>query len=503
MSIPKDPRQLMINIMYIVLTAMLALNLSAEILNAFFTIDNSLVESNALVTRTNTQMIASIRQQADAYRQYEPLSEKAEKLNEISNDFSQYIEAIKQRLVEESGGMDEEGLPKGKKEKDVTTRILIDEGVGMELEERISITKMELLDLIEEEEAKASLENRIPLKINPIPEDSEKKNWADFTFTQMPVAAVLPMLSKFQNDIQVSEAALLNHFLSKTNMEIKPNEFEAVVSADKSYVIKGERLNAEIFLGAYSSTADNIDVLVGGRKLPVRNGKAIFTTQANTLGSQELDVIVKVVNPLTGQVKKYPKKFKYEVGERSVTMAADKMNVLYIGVDNPISISAAGVPSKDVKVEASGLNIQKISNGKYNVKPSRSGIVNINVNAGPLNQTFEYRVKKIPDPIVQLGRKSGGSMSPNEFKAHKGIIPVLQNFDFKAECRIMGFELVRVPKKEDVQAVLNSGGKYSSEAQRLVDRAKSGDVYYFDKIKAKCPGDSAGREIPGLIFNIR
>ena len=121
------------------------------------------------------------------------------------------------------------------------------------------------------EEVKTKLEGSIPLNVKPIPENSKHKTWAEFNFKQMPVAAILPLLSKFQNDARVSETAVLNYFLGKTEgEEMKPDAFEAVIAADKSYVIKGEDLSAEIFLGAYSSTADNIAVRVNGRSVPVR-----------------------------------------------------------------------------------------------------------------------------------------------------------------------------------------------------------------------------------------
>ncbi len=505
MSIPKEPRQLMINLMYIVLTALLALNVSAEILNAFLIMDKGIVESSEIVGRSNLRMLAAINQQAEAYSQFEHLSEKAKKAEAISAAFYKYVADLKQEIIDNSGGLDENDLPKGRKDKDITTRMLVDEGRGNELEEKIKSLRTELLALIEEEAIRSQLEHSIPLNVKPVPLDSDKKSWADFNFYQMPVAAILPLLSKFQNDAKISETTILDYFLRKTDVTfIKPDAFKAVVSADKSYVIRGEELTTEIFLASYSSTADNISITVDGRSYPVIDGKAVFKTRPESIGAKDFDVVVNVTNPLDGAVKSYTEKFKYEVGERSVTVAADKMNVFYVGVDNPISVSAAGIPSTEMQVAAEGVNIFKNSNGKYTARPKRPGFAKITVLGGGLKPTtFEYRVKPIPTPIPMLGDLKSGSISIARLKAYKGIRAVLENFDFDAKCEIVGFEMTRLPKLGDPMFAKNVGGDFGEEAQRIIKTTKHNDIYYFDDIRAKCPGDVVTRKLNGMVFRIK
>jgi len=505
MSIPKEPRQLMINLMYIVLTALLALNVSAEILNAFLTMDKSIVESSEIVAESNRRMLDAINEQAEAYSQFEHLSEKAEKAEAISVEFYNYVSNLKQEIIDNSGGLDENELPKGKKDKDITTRMLVDEGRGNELEEKIKTLRSELLALIDDEQMRDQMERRIPLNVKPVPSHSNKKSWAAFNFYQMPVAAILPLLSKFQNDAKIAETTILEYFLRKTDVTfVKPDEFEAVVSANKSYVIRGEELTAEIFLGAYSSTADNISITVDGRSYPVIDGKAVFKTRPQSLGTKDIDVVVNVTNPLSGEVKSYTKKFIYEVGERSVTVSADKMNVFYVGVDNPFSISAAGIPSNEMQVSAEGVNIIKNSNGKYTAKPERPGWAKITVSGGGLKPTsFEYRVKPIPTPIPMLGDLKSGAISIGRLKAYKGIRAVLENFDFNAKCHIVDFEMVRLPKLGDPVSVKNKGGDFNEEALRVISKTKHSDIYYFDEIRAKCPGDVITRKLNGMMFRIK
>ncbi len=504
MSIPKDPRQLLINLMYIVLTALLALNVSAEILQAFLAMDRSITESSQLINTSNSRLMSSIDQQADAYSQYDQYRLLARRANKLSATFHKQLDSLKTLVIQQSGGLDEDGQPKGIKNKEVATRLMVDQGHGAALESAIQLLRDSLLALVEEDKERQLLAARIPLYIQSVPQDSDKKSWSQYQFQQMPVAAVLPLLSKFQQDAKVSETAVLNHFMNKISFRDAYDAFDAIISADKSYVIKGEPLTTEIFLGAYSSTTSNIDIKVNGRRLPVENGKAVFQTTPTTIGSHHLDAEINMLNPLTGEQKRYSKRFQYEVGERSVALSADKMNVLYVGVDNPLSLSAAGVPSAQLKLKASGIHVRKLANGKYTTKPSRPGRATIQVDGGGLAPTeFEYRIKRIPDPVIKLGRKPGGNISASELKIYKRLTPDLGSFDFDALCKIQGFEVVRVPRGDDVQTALNKGGTFNKKAQRIIKQARSGDVFYFDHIKVRCPGDTHSRAIGGLIFHIR
>ncbi|MFT4663192.1 MAG: gliding motility-associated protein GldM [Gammaproteobacteria bacterium] len=504
MSIPKEPRQLLINLMYIVLTALLALNVSAEIMNAFLLMDKSLNESSSITANSNDKLIAEINKQAETYTQFSELKDKALEAKNISKRFSDFVALIKSDLVEQSGGFDEKGDPKGFKNKDVTTRMLVKDGRGTDLEERIEKTRNDLLGLVAEEDERRILENNIPLRVNEVPEHSDKENWSQYTFQQMPVAAVLPVLSKLQNDVKVAETTILNHFLAKTGITYKPDAFEAVVSANKSYVIRGEQLQAEVFLGSYSSTVDNISVAVNGRNYPVRNGKAIINVSPDGIGKKELNAKITMENPLTGQVESYSKTFVYEVGERSVTASAEKMNVFYVGVDNPLSISAAGVPSAQVNVKADGLHITKVNNVQYNVKPDRPGRTTISVSGGGLEvTTFEFRIKPIPDPVMKLGNKKGGPITPGELRVYNKLSAVLENFDFDAVCGVKGFEVTRVPKNGDAIYHTNISGKFDSDTKRILSKSKPRDTVYFEKIKVKCPGDKVNRSISSLMFRVR
>lgn len=504
MSIPKDPRQLMINLMYIVLTALLALNVSAEIVQAFFALDKSLGNSSQLVLGSNEQMLEAIREEAAAYQQFEPYLKKAEELHRLSRNMKLELTTLRNGIIEEAGGLDEAGQPARKLDKDIPTRILVEEGRGDTLASRLETTRAQMLALIDEKEAYRMLDASLPLSIPEVPEGSDKPSWSAYTFQQMPVAAVLPIIRKFENDIEVAEATILNHFLGKMGANIVMDAYEPVISVESSYVIRGERFASEIFLAAYSSTADNIRVKVDGRYLPVENGKALFSVAAGSMGNKRHKAIIELEDPLTGNVETFEKSFSYQVGERSVAVAADKMNVFYVGVDNPLTIAAAGVPSGDIRVQATGVDILHQGGSSYMVKPQRVGTASITIAGGGLEPTtFDFRVKKIPDPVLKLGNKRGGRIPAGTFKAQLGLIPILENFDFQARCDLITCEIVRVPKGGDVQIAQSSGARFSTEAKRLINRAEAGDIYYFNEVRVKCPGDEIARQLNGLIFNIQ
>lgn len=505
MSIPKEPRQLMINLMYLVLTALLALNVSAEVMNAFFSLDKGLKSSRTIVENNNDQLMASIDKQADAYRNEsnEKYRKNAKEAQNVANEFTAYIETIRKEVFDLGKGpsKNDPTIPMDIRNKDVTTRYFINENKGKEIEDKINETRQKLLALADNDK---SVETALPLMVEELPANSPSKNWPEFKFKQMPVAAVFPILGKMQSDAKNSATAILNFCAKKVGGEdIKFDRFTPAVSAEKSYVISGDRYVADVFLSAFSSSADNISINVGGSNLPLKDGIARYETSTSGVGERTFKVSINVKNPLTGQTENFSKDFKYEVGQRSVAVSLDKMNVFYIGVDNPISVSAAGVSSNDVRVSASGVTVSAQGGGKFNVRATTPGEAKLTVSGGGASQTFNYRVKRIPDPAPRLGKYKGGQLGNGEFKAQGGISAVLENFDFDAKCDMVGFEFTHYPKRQDPIVVSNSGARWSGQAADLVNKAKPGDAYFFDDIKCKCPGDIAARNIGSIAIKIR
>ena len=551
MSLPKEPRQLMINLMYLVLTAMLALNVSAEVMNAFKTIDDSLVKTNTITDKALDEQQKSLDAllAEEAKKDFRPLGDGIKEIRAASKEFTDYVEGIKDQLIDAAGdknGSHDDGdylyaddpLKKmiiGKKDKDVTTRMLVEQGMGDELEAKVGEARQKFIEtyraiLSKPENAKtfgfrtksgkvdtkaidakiAAMEANIALDIDQNwSEISEgKTSWADFRFRQMPLISVLPLLTKFQTDAKNAEAFAVGDLAGLVGgKEIVFNKFFPVINARKAYVIKGEKFEADISLGAYSSDIppENIKLTVdGARKSVGKDGVAKYSVTTNSTGKKTIKLTATVTNPLTGEVSTSAQDFEYEVGVRSANVSADKMNVMYIGVPNPISVTAAGISSNELKVNCSGCDLKKSAQGKYIATVNKPGTIKINVSGGGLpNTPYEFRVKRIPDPVAKLGKKADGQMGNGEFKAQQGIIPWLENFDFDAKCKIDGFTLTKVAKRQDPIQHTNRGGRFDDKARRMVGSAKPGDTYYFENVKARCPGDAAGRKINSMVFKIK
>lgn len=523
----------MINIMYLVLTALLALNVSAEIFNAFKVVDEGLKNANASLDRANEPLPGIINERAKKKKEYEKYAERTRPATQYSDELTAYINEIIDYMIDQTGDQDGvagsdgdydeyKGLKtlKGKKNKDITTRYLVEDGKGDELKAKIEEYREKFLDLVDQED-RAAFESNIALAIDDETWrksiDKSKKSWSAFNFRQMPLSSTLPIFRKFINDTKATEAAVLNYLMGKVGGEdVVLDQFKVVSSPKKTYVINGESFETDVFLSAAASQETNtgVSIRVNGQTLqPDETGAAKFTQRASGVGIKKYTAVIDVTNPVTGETKSYEGEFEYEVGERSVSVSATKMNVFYMGVDNPVEVSAAGITTSDLVVSMSGAGggtIKKNNDGTYTVTvagpPTKVGeFAKINVSDRQKTVSFskEFRVKRIPDPVARLSTKSGGAMPNGEFKAQGGVGAFLDNFDFDARCQIAGFRLVRVAPRQDPEFAVNGGARWTPDAAQLVQKAKPGDRYFFEDVKAKCPGDQAPREINSMVFTIR
>ncbi len=561
MSIPKEPRQLMITLMYLVLMALLALNISAEIMNAFYDLEKSMITSNKLTsdavkaTYDGIQPILSKKPKLKA-----PLNNGISEVRDFVSQFADEIDKYKvgltaaclvkneeelsapgalEKITAESTidsayfdgkyipRRNDKGMITCSKDKDWTTWYMVKKGKGDELEDFIDSTRNEMIKIYAktmracQKEAKlkssevnekiANFESNLTLTVDTTWQaNSDKDTWAEYNFYQMPYAACMPKLEKLKSDARAAEALMVNDLASLVGgRELKLNKFFPIMNAKKGYVIKGEKFEAEVAIGAFSNEfAKTSNVTVNGQRVNLNaEGKGQFSETANTLGKRTINLSATVKNPLSGETMSGKSTFEYEVGVRSATVSASKMNVFYIGVDNPVEIAVAGVNSNNIKASCSGggCNMSK-AGGAYNVRVSSPGDATITAGGDGFSQKFKFRVKRIPDPVASFNpnkREDSGSMGNGSFSARQGIVAALLNFDFEAKCQIQGFELTRVPKRQDPQRAMNSGPRYSGKVANLVKAAKPGDIYYFDNIKGKCPGDSAGRKLNSMVWQIK
>ena len=198
--------------------------------------------------------------------------------------------------------------------------------------------------------------------------------------------------------------------------------------------------------------------------------------------------------------------FTFHPEEPACVIALDRMNVMYCGVDNPVSILVRGVPEADVRIETSdNLTIKKDRNLYYTVRAGTPGEGSITVSGGNLKPvTFRYRVKRFPDPVPRLGaRYRSGTIGNGEFKAQAGLAAIVENLDIDVRCETVSYNLIHLRKGQMLAEVTNHGARYEAVVQPIIDAARPGDTYIFEDIKVRCPGDSVARPLESLTFVIK
>ncbi len=544
MSIPKEPRQQMINMMYLVLTALLALNVSAEVLNAFKLVKEGLHTSNDAVEGKNTNTMTNFQKSMENDpKKTGPFYEDAKKVRKMTSDFIAYVEEIENQLIEMSGGYEDEEKTqlKGKKDIDAPTRLLVDKPSqkGAELKQKIEDLKKQMVNLpslntLSPAEKEDLLKN-LTLNADFDPNDKNvkklgKKSWEDYNFGRVPVIAVITLLEKFKGDAKNSESAILDKLYSKIDAtSYKFDRLSAKVIAPTSYVLAGTEYTADIFVSATSETQDpkvyvgrfnslikdpkNLPAQVndmpladGYQELKVEGGYGKFSDKSSGVGAKEVTGAIKVKKPQGDGFDYFPFKFEYQVAQAGVVVSPDKMNVFYIGVENPVSISVPGFAAEKVTASISSGAITG-SNGKYIVKVTQPGKANVTVSAKQPDGSsksmgaVEFRVKRVPDPVAKVGGVPGGSIAVSKMKVQQGIIAELENFDFDIRFKIVGFNMTFAAKRQDLVEARVNGPLFDSKCKEFLNKAKPGDMIYFDEIRAQGP-DGTTRKLPSIAFKL-
>lgn len=508
MSIPKEPRQIMINLMYLVLTALLALNVSNEILAAFRTINKSIKSSNQSIDDKNATKYnffeenMKIPSEAAKTKEYYDIAMDVKKQ---SNDLVGYLDHWKRRLIVQSGGWRDSVAFPGEigNESDLhaSTDLLVEgEKGGDEIRKRLEAYRANLLKALGVDES-SPLAKSMPLKIDSMKKSdaNPRGEWSAGNFYNMPVVATVTLMSKFQNDIKNSEAMVIDQLFEKVHeKDVKFDGFKAIAVPKNSYLLAGQKVEAEISLAAYKTTAVPSVSSNVGRVTKTEQGIAYWENTVSGTGLQTVKGTVSI--DMGGKQESRPFEFTYMVGTTGASMQLDKMNVFYIGVPNPVTVSAAGYSMEDIELSIPGSDAVITKGdalGKYNVTMKKQGKVMAVISARTKDAgvkqvgTQEIRVKMIPDPIAEVLGKSGSFMeASNRIKVAPGIVASMKAFDFDVRFQVISFELTYLQKRMDpvgpisVSGPLFSGNKQVSD---LLAKCKAGDKIFLENIKARGP----------------
>lgn len=506
MALPREPRQKMINMMYLVLTALLAINVSAEILNAFKTVDGSINNSNLLIDNKNQREMKAfekaVGEQGEA--KVGPFRDRALAATELEKRACSMIENLKLQIRMNSHGKAPDGEGFSDDNMDGPTRVMDNQRKGYMLRDSIAAWRQELIAMAAPGRTEYIKEN-IPLKLDtPHVENKGNRDWVGSHFRMVPCIAALTIMDKFSNDVKASAATVVEDNLGQINaLDIKLDNFEPYVSANSLYLMNGQQFQATIGVGAFSS-AVNPEITVDGQPLAVSAGKGVFTTTASGSGSHTVHVIIRMKKP-DGSMLEKTEDLTYNVGTSSFAVSADLTKVLFRGIDNPISVSGGGVGGEGLGVSASSGSCTKVSNGKYILKPGDANEDKVIVTAhrpdGSTTTlgTEAFQVKDLPNPVPYVGTSSGGRMRAAEFRANGGLRAVLENFDFVSGVRfeVVSYTMyVQGGEFQSLQQGLSTSFSFNP-VMNLVSKCKPGTSVDFEEIRAKGP-DGRTRKLKNL-----
>lgn len=489
---PETPRQKMIGMMYLVLTAMLALNVSSSILEGFVMVDNSLhttIESSKLRNEAQYQSFQSLYDKNPT--KVKEWLEKAKVVRAKSDELYNYIQKFKVdivRLADEKEANDSAYVKqiKSKDNSDKSALYAIQEGNGKILREKIN-AYCEFLVKNSEGDVEKIKNYRSIFATNKVRQaDGTFKPWEDTVFEGVPLAAVVTILTKYQSDIRASETEVVQYLKSQTDAtDFRVNKLEALVIPESKYVIKGDRYKARIVLSAVDST-QTPNYYVNGAALP-KTG--MYEVGCSAVGPKKISGQI-TFKGNDGTIKSKSFTSDYMVGEPTATMSNEDLNVVYKGIDNKFSVSVPGVAAANISIRVEGGNANQIAPGRYIIRPTRDGEIRINVFAKidkkdlPMGGA-NYRVKYLPDPkaFVQTpdGKQyRGGNLNPGILRSSALIASYGQDELVKANFEVKSFTLIA--KGLPTQQV--SGTRISAA---FIDRLLKGDILMINNIKAVGP----------------
>ncbi len=513
MALPKDPRQLMINLMYLVLTAMLALNITKEVLTAFMTINGSIEKSNSTIIGKNDAFYKSFdeAQTTSDSAKVRPYNNKAKEIKAQSEELYKYLENWKEKMITTSGGWDMvNGVKEIKSPEDINTptMLLVEQKQGDEIKKKLQAYADFVLTKVDKTADRERISKQIPIQLKELPktEDNPQGDWTYGTFHNIPVVASVAMFSKFQNDIKNAESMVLDYLASQVYLEDKKfDALVAIATPNTTYALEGQEIETQIVLAAYNKSA-NPHMTSSAGAVQVKDGVGILKIKASGAGPKTVNGVISIET--NGKSESYKYDFKYTVGSAGASLQLDKMNVMYIGVPNPLTLSASGYNIEDVKPNMPWATLTNTGKGTYSAMVTKSGTFDYSIDAtsrggatGGKISSGKIRVKTIPDPTAKVAQKTVGLVPANVAKAQDGIIAKVDGFDFDAPFKVISFRFICIPRTGEAQVTEVNGNTFSGDCKAIMQRSKAGDRWLFESVRAKGP-DGVVRSINGVILTL-
>lgn len=484
--------------------AMLALNISTEVLNGFSIVEESLNRTTANSGKENKAIFddfeEQMRKNPAKVRQW---FEKATAVKDMSDSLYNYAQSLKRQIVMEADG--EDGNPADIKNKDdleAASQVMLAPGTGQgkKLYDAINSYRENILRFVSDPLQKKIISSNLSTAV-PQNENTLGKNWQEYMFEDMPVAAAVTLLSKLQSDIRYAEGEVLHTLVANIGLkDIRVNKLEAFVVPSSTKLFPGDRMTAKMVMAAVDTTQVP-EVYVNGRKI---NGDT-YSFNVGGVGEYNFSGYI-LMHDIAGNVLRRDFNQKYSVvapplAPTGATLSADLMNVLYAGFENPISVSVSNTPQSSVSVSMSGGSIRSTGAGHYIAVPSAVGQdVTFNVSAkGKSVGSFTFHVRKLPDPTayIALGtdRFKGGGLQKGALMGSAGIKAAIDDGLLDIPFKVLSFETVFFDNMGNAVPLASSGASFSPRQKEQFRQLSRNKRFYITRVTAIGP-DGITRKLP-------
>ena len=508
-----SPRQKMINLMYLVLMAMLALNVSSDVLNGFSLVSDSLNKSTRNASHVNNDIYQTFDEQMKSNpAKVKQWYDKAQYVRTISDSIFNLAEELKVAIVRESDGEDGDVNDiRNREDLEASTQIMLAPGTGRgkQLFKAINSYRERIVKMVTDKEKKEIISSNLSTEV-PAKGRLMGKNWQEYMFESVPTAAAVTLLTKLQNDIRYAEGEVLHNLINNVDVkDIRVNQLNAYVIPNSQTVVQGGRFSAQIIMAAVDTTR-RPTIYIGGQ--PIRSDKGTYETVCNRTGDFTLNGFIEMLNG-DGETIRRDFSQKYTVVAPSATVSADIMNVLYAGYDNPMSVSVPGIPNNRLHVTMTGGTLTEKGDGHYIARPTAPGgeaVFTISAqNEGRTQEMgkFTFRIRKLPDPTAFIaysdgqGGKNhfkGGSISKQILMGTEGIGAAIDDGLLNITFRVQNFNMIFYDAMGNAVPYKSNGANFTDQQRNQIRGLARNKRFYITEIHAVGP-DGIERTLDGAM----
>lgn len=494
----------MINLMYIVLTAMLALNVSSDVLNGFTQVEEGLTRTNSNVEQRNAAILHTLEAFAEQNPDKgKPWYDKACEVRRITEGVYLQIDSIKQLIVREADGDDGNVRDIQNRDNLEAASVVMLSGSrpkGASLRKTIESYREYISSLMVDSVKRNNIQKA--LSTDPVLRQGTlgKQSWEESKFDNQPVVAAVTLLTKLQNDVKYAEGEALQTLLANVDAgDVRVNELNAFVIPQSRFVMRGGKYSANIVLAAVDTTQRPV-VYVNGSRLG--NDRGLYELSPGTTGTFDYKGYLEVPHG-DGTVSRHPFQSSYTVIEPTATVSATMMNVLYAGIDNPISISVPGVAMNGVSATMTNGTLTR-SGDHWVAHPSKVGeeaVVTVNADMDGRQMTVastKFRVRKLPDPTPYIAYKDangntshykggGRGLSKTFLLNAPGIEAAIDDDLLNIQFKVLSFETVFFDSMGNAIPEVSQGSQFSQRQKDSFRRLSRGKRFYISRVKAVGP----------------